>query len=168
MTIQNALTTLSLLAVGFFLGATDLLTLQTTSAQPAAETKSEEQLVSVDLSNDAVRQLQGINEQLASAMETLRIEGAYTPATEGINPYLIMTGGGNAIDDLERGNGVDPFTFAALYSGKAVPDVASELSKDEHGRLLYKNNLVRIYSIERLKQREEMYQAILEKSLLPQ
>ena len=160
-------TTCCLLAVGYVLGSTDLLQLSSSQAQPGLKVQEDDAEITIDIANDAVRQIQRIHESLQSAMETLRIEGHYNPATEGVNPYLVLTGGGDAIDDLERGTGVDPVTFAALYAGKAVREVQDELSRDESGRLMYKKNLIRIYSVDRLKQKAEKAQAVLEKRLLP-
>ena len=57
----------------------------------------------------------------------------------------------DAVADLDSGQGVDPVTFAGLYAGRAIQEVADHLSYDEEGRLLYKNKVVRMYSIERLK-----------------
>lgn len=63
----------------------------------------------------------------------------------------VLAGGINAVDDLESGRGVDPETFAALYADEATEDVKLHLGKDEDGRLTYKNKVVRIYPISRLK-----------------
>ncbi|HBN78021.1 MAG TPA: hypothetical protein DD473_19870, partial [Planctomycetaceae bacterium] len=89
------------------------------------------------------------------------------PATTGMNPYLILTGGGDAIADLEAGIGVDPITFAELYAGMALREVGDEITRDEQNRLLYKNKLIRMYSVDRMKKRYETYQAILSKRVLP-
>ncbi len=157
----------ALLSGGYVLGTLDVLQLPASWAQGPKTPELDEQVATITISNDAIKQIQGIHETLAAAMETLKLEGQYTSATEGLNPYLILTGGGNAIDDLERGFGVDPVTFAQLYAGQAVREVQDELSKDEQGRLLYKNRLIRIYSVERLQKQQEMAQAILEKRVLP-
>ena len=48
--------------------------------------------------------------------------------------------------------GVDPETFAALYAGLASPEVRQSLARDAQGRLTYKNKVIRMYPIARLKQ----------------
>ena len=55
-----------------------------------------------------------------------------------INAFLVLSGGGNALDDLESGHGVDPETFAALYAGLAIPEIGDHLAKDDQSRLTYK------------------------------
>lgn len=157
----------ALVSVGYVLGATDLLNLNSSSAQAPDILDVDDAMQQVDVSDEAAKQIQAVNEYLTSAMETLRAEGKYVPATEDMNPYLVLSGGGNAIDDLERGTGVDPLTFAGLYAGRAVREVEDELRRDEQGRLYYKNNLVRMYSVDRLQKRDESHKAILEKRVLP-
>jgi len=164
---HQSVAALALVAVGYVLGSTDLLDLNRSSAQAPDLLDVDDAMQQVDISDDTVKQLQTIHEYLSSAMESLRAEGKYVPATEDMNPYLILTGGGNAIDDLERGTGVDPLTFAGLYSGRAVREVEDELRRDEQGRLLYKNNLVRMYSVDRLQKRHDNMQAIQQKRVLP-
>jgi hypothetical protein len=61
-----------------------------------------------------------------------------------------LTGGGSAKTDLEAGRGVDPETFAALYAGKALPEIQPLLGSDEQGRVTYNNEVVRMYSKSRL------------------
>lgn len=165
--LRRTLLSCTLIGLGYILGVTGIFQPQASSAQAPKVLDTEDAEVAITISNDAVKQIKLISESLAAAMETLRLESQYTAATETLNPYLILTGGGNAIDDLERGTGVDPFTFADLYAGNAVREVADELTRDDQGRLLYKNTLVRIYSVERLKRRQEMSRAILEKRVLP-
>jgi hypothetical protein len=102
-------------------------------------------------SEESQRKIQAANDALKVAMEGLKAESLYNPATQGMNVYGVLTGGIDAIDDLESGRGVDPETFAGLYSDLALDDVQQHLSKDAEGRLTYKNKLVRIYPITRLK-----------------
>ncbi|MCH7688590.1 MAG: hypothetical protein IH899_18235 [Planctomycetes bacterium] len=85
-------------------------------------------------------------------MIALQQENVYNSATKGLNSFLVSTGGGDAVADLESGRGVDPETFAALYADLATDEVAQHLAKDEEGRLTYKGKLVRIYPIARLKE----------------
>ena len=78
-------------------------------------------------------------------------EGKYEAITEGINTFLVLTGGGNAREDLESGRGVDPETFAGLYAGKALPEIQTLLGLNEHGQITYNNEVVRLYPKSRLK-----------------
>jgi hypothetical protein len=89
---------------------------------------------------------------LADAMQALQDEKLYVPAISGINAFAISVGGVDAIADLESGQGVDPETFAGLYAGQAVQEIADRLSHDAEGRLMYKNRIVRMYNATRLKQ----------------
>jgi len=73
-------------------------------------------------------------------------------ATEGVNAFAVTTGGVDAMDDLEKGRGVDPETFAALYAGQANKEVADSLDHDDQGRLTYKNKVIRMYPVSRLKE----------------
>jgi hypothetical protein len=87
-----------------------------------------------------------------ASMLALQKSNAYVPAIEGLNSFAATTGGIDAIQDLKSGRGVDPETFAGLYAGLAVSDVASKLTRDSEGRLLYEEKLVRMYPISRIKQ----------------
>ena len=56
-----------------------------------------------------------------------------------------------ADDDRVDGRGVDPETFAGLYAGQAIAKFGKDLKTDERGRLTYKDKVVRMYSISRIK-----------------
>ena len=129
---------LGMLAVGYGLGINGALAPQTTQAQD--ETASEETLDKVKVAAAAV----GI------AMRALREDDLYIPAIEGVNSFAVTSGGLNALEDLENSRGVDPETFAGLYAGLAVDDVADNLGKDDQGRLTYKGKVIRMYPISRL------------------
>lgn len=92
---------------------------------------------------------------LQSVKNLLNQEGRYNSASKTLNMSAVMSGGVDAIADLESGRGVDPETFAALYADQASDEVRIELDFDEFGRLTYKGKVVRMYSIARLK---KMYQ----------
>ena len=111
------------------------------------------QEVAVQLTEDTTDKLKKAIDALTAAMSALQLANAYNPATKGMNSFLVSTGGGDAVSDLESGRGVDPETFAALYADLATDEVAQHLAKDEEGRLTYKGKLVRIYPIARLKER---------------
>ena len=108
---------------------------------------------SVELTDETADKLKKANDALTTAMIALQQENVYNSATKGLNSFLVSTGGGDAVADLESGRGVDPETFAALYADLATDEVAQHLAKDEEGRLTYKGKLVRIYPIARLKER---------------
>ncbi len=135
--------TLGLIAFGFVLGRVDTTsTWNLLRAQDAEKTgPSEETTKKIQLANDALK----------AATESLKNESLYTSATKSTNVFGVLSGGLNAVDDLESGRGVDPETFAALYADDATEDVKLHLGKDEDGRLTYKNKVVRIYPISRLK-----------------
>ena len=161
--IKRTAYTASLLAFGYFIGASGSLMPQSSNAQPPGALGEEGAQAEITLSNESVAQIQRIHESLSQLMETMSLAGTYTPATEGVNPYLILTGGGSAIDDLEQGTGVDPITFADLYAGKATQEIEDSLSWDQSKRLMYKNKLVRVYSVEKLKNRRIMQHKLLTK-----
>ena len=104
------------------------------------------------LPEEAANEIRAVNRALQSAAEEMERSQAYVPATDGVNALLLLSGGGNALEDLEKGTGVDPETFAALYAEMAVPEVKQNLSVDDEGRLLYKGRIVRMYSKSRLKE----------------
>lgn len=153
--------TLSLLSIGYLLGISGSLVPQNIKAQPATDGAP----AKIKLSNEAVKEIQAAHESLTQAMETLKLEGNYTTATEGVNSYLVLTGGGNAIEDLKQGTGVDPFTFAALYAGHATEEISEDLSWDESSRLMFKNKVIRIYSVEKLKARQLILDNLLAKKI---
>lgn len=104
----------------------------------------------VGIPDDAAAKIRDANRTLMEAMEFLRSNGLYESITDGPNAYLILSGGGNAREDLESGMGVDPETFAGLYSGQALPEIQALLGVDDQGRITYNNEVVRMYSKSRL------------------
>jgi len=141
-TISRGLLMVGLLAVGYVMGASGIFSPTLTQAQESTDGPSKETADKVRSANDA----------LSSAMTALQQESVYVPAILGINAFSTSVGGVNAIEDLEAGRGVDPETFAGLYAGQAVAEVADHLGKDEEGRVTYKNKVVRMYPISRLKE----------------
>lgn len=105
-------------------------------------------------SEDTVKKIVVAYDSLRAAMEGLKQEQRYVPATKSLNPYGVIVGGLDVVSDLESGRGVDPYTFAALYSGDATDEIATHLTKDEEGRLMYKNRVIRMYPISRFKKLE--------------
>ncbi len=115
-------------------------------------------------SDDATKKIVEANDKLKAAVDTLKNESRYESATKGINSYAVLVGGLNAKEDLEAGHGVDPETFAALYT--AAYDLKklnlrddslaewvelAQLDYDAEGRLTYGGKVVRIYPVSRLK-----------------
>ena len=144
-TLRRFATGLALIALGVGLGRTDLL------APPAATAQEEGEMVEESLPEEAANEVRALNRALDSARGELERQDRYVAATESTNALMILAGGGDAIADLEDGNGVDPETFAALYAGLATPEVKQHLSIDDEDRLLYKGRIVRMYSRTRLK-----------------
>ncbi|MFO1094128.1 MAG: hypothetical protein U0992_12575 [Planctomycetaceae bacterium] len=130
-----------LVAAGYVLGASGALELRSTGAQdPAAPEVAKETSDKIRAANNALR----------DAADALRSEGRYEAITQDVNSFLVLGGGGNARLDLESGTGVDPETFAALYAGGAIPEIADHLEFDPDNRLTYNGTIVRMYSKARL------------------
>ena len=130
-----------LVAAGYVLGATGALDLRLTGAQEAAEPEiPKETALKVKLAGNALR----------DAADALRTEGRYNSITQDVNSFLVLSGGGNALEDLQSGAGVDPETFASLYAGGAIDEIADQLEFDEDNRLTFNGQVVRMYSKARL------------------
>lgn len=130
---------LALLACGFTLGR--LIPVEHISAQEAEFQAPGE---------ETQKKIQAANDALKAAVEALKGEDRYRSATKSLNSYAALNGELNAIQDLEDGRGVDPETFAGLYAGDAIPEIAPHLGKDQEGRLTYKGRLIRMYPVSRL------------------
>lgn len=146
-TVVLTLTRVGLLGVGYLLGTTssgrNLAWAQ--DAAPAAPAAG-----ATDLSDDAKAKIKAASEALKSAMEALQAEGKYTTATKGMNAFLILSGGGNSVQDLSSEQGVDPETFAALHAGLVNDDMLDKITKDKQGYVLFNNRRVRIQKISAL------------------
>ena len=138
--------------LGSFLlfGAGYLLGTAETSLTPRAHAQNADDAPQIELADEARSKIHESELALQDAMDALQNEGRYEAITDGINSFLVLTGGGSALEDLESGQGVDPETFAALYAGLAVPEIGDHLAKDAQGRLTYKGKVVRMYSESRL------------------
>lgn len=154
-------------ATGYLAGSLGLFGESETKAQNPFQDDPKSRLVTLDISNETVAKIRAANDALNDAMEALKAEGKYTSATEGVNAFVVLSGGGNPKEDLENGKGVDPETFAALYAGKALDEVKDELTFDQEGRLLYKGKLVRLYPIQKLKAIGEHREKVLTGKLKP-
>ena len=132
---------LLLIAVGYVLGSSQSFQSTALLAQQKSGTPTEE-------TEDKIKR--GVK-QLIEAQSALEEESFMTSATKGVNAFAVSCGGVNAMADLEAGNGVDPETFAGLYADRAKPDVVTHLGRDDQGRITYKNKIVRMYPVSRLK-----------------
>lgn len=128
-------------AAGYLVGSADTVTV------PQVKAAQEDQRMTAD----ALLLYKQTLQELDKLGDTLIAEGRLNAATDGDNFFALSVGGIDAIRQLEEGRGVDPETFAALYAGRAIPDVSEHLTFDANGRLRYKGNIVRIYSRDRLK-----------------
>ncbi len=139
---SRGLIVLGLLVTGYLFGVSGAFLSDSVLGQDPA----------VQLSPETDEKLKKANDALTAAMTALTSDQVYNSATKGMNSFLVSTGGGDAVADLEKGRGVDPETFAALYADLATDEVAQHLAKDEEERLTYKGKLVRIYPIKKLKE----------------
>lgn len=139
---------LALVGVGYLLGASQ-------SAQQTATAQEVE-----GLTEQTVQSVKTSYQSMNNAMVALEGEKAYVPAVKGVNAFATSVGGVDAIADLEGGRGVDPETFAALYSGRALDHVAQHLSYDANNNLMYKKKIVKMYPTSRLKQLFEKRETI--------
>ena len=131
----------ALLATGYLLGVGGAFHARALTAQEA----------SPEVSDNTQEKIRASQAALQEAADALRIDGRYESVTEDLNAFLILSGGGNAVADLESGNGVDPETFAALYAGQASPEILALLDFNDDGRLTYNGQVVRMYSRSRLR-----------------
>jgi len=131
---------LAMLLVGYWAGSGTSLEFATLTAQDGDS----------GLSEDTAAKVQAAHEALETAMDALQQDEKYEGLSEGPNAYLILSGGGSAMEDLTSGLGVDPESFAALYAKQVKPEVLDALTTDDQGRLLYNEQLVRLYSRTRL------------------
>lgn len=142
----------SLVAFGYLLGSSQIL--RTAGAQPEDSAPSD----------DAIKKIAEAHDSLKKAAAQLALESRYASVTKAVNPFAILVGGINAKDDLEAGHGVDPETYAALNvaayelkKNRAKDETLADwvdpslLGYDSEGHLTYRNKVVRIYSISRLR-----------------
>lgn len=145
--LTRTVATLSLFGLGVLAGS------QMQSLQTEVKAQSDAAAAGADAppSDEVKKQVLAANTALMAAKTALAGEQRYNIATKSLNVSMILAGGVDAVADLEAGRGVDPETFAALYAGDAKDEIAAELATDEQGRLTYKNKVVRMYPVSRLK-----------------
>ena len=120
--------------------------------QPTLQAQSDDPVdIEIDLSEDTKRLVREAYRSLRTARDVLEAEQRDTSPVHALNSFTILSGGVDAIADLESNRGVDPVTFAALYAGRADDDLKPHLKYDEKGRLTYRGNLIRMYAPSRLK-----------------
>jgi hypothetical protein len=159
---------LVLLAVGYCLGASQLLSPGMLLAQGKGKSKAADAQAIQPLTDETKTKIKTAAEALKAAMEALTAEGRYDEsAIKGVNSFTVLTGGGNSLADLKAGNGVDPETFAALYAGLATDQVVVDLAKDAEGRLTYKNRVIRMYPISAIRGAYARRAEITGEELLP-
>ena len=141
---RHSLSLLTLLALGYVAGQSGFLAPRGLSAQNAAAPQGP--------SEDSVEKITNGFDAMKTAAASLKREGRYTPATSGMNMFAVSVGGLDVKGDLEKGRGVDPETFAALYAGLATVEIQEHIAKDSQGRVTYKGKVVQMYPIRRLTQ----------------
>ena len=157
----TAIAGLVLLAIGYFLGslngntawafADDEKSAKTATKKDAKKDEGPKNPILAGLTEETQNKLKNAATALKAAQEALKYERKFTSATQGLNVTSILLGGIDSKRDLELGQGVDPETFCALYANMADDSVAKDLSHDEEGRLKYKDRVVRMYSIDKLR-----------------
>lgn len=146
--LRKLATVALLLGTGYACGAAHMF-VQAAGAQPDE-----------GISDSAADKVREANSAIQSAMQTLEAEGAYTGVTLSPTAFLVLSGGGDAMADLESGNGVDPETFAALYAAMRIegedgiidPLIKEALAFDAEERVTYNGEVVKLYSGQKLQQ----------------
>lgn len=149
---MQAILATSLVAFGYLLGSTQIF--HAAFAQSEDSTPSE----------DAVKKIGEAHEALKRAVEQLQRESRYSAVTKSVNSFAVMAGGIDVKEELEGGHGVDPETWASLYvatyelKANRVKDESladwvdtNLLGFDNDGHLTYRNKVVRIYSVSKLR-----------------
>jgi len=135
---QSALAYMGVLSLGYIAGATGLSTSGTASAQDEAATGKPSIKLGAAIT------------ALSEAADSLKADGHYDAITQGVNSFLVLSGGGNARADLESGGGVDPETYGALYAGLVIPELADQITKDDSGKLVFNGQVIQMYSRSKL------------------
>lgn len=142
---------LGLVGFGYVLGASGVTGSVSLWAQADAQDPAAATAQPGAASEDAQKKITTAFDAVKAAREALEAESLYAPATKSMNVFGVLSGGLNALEDLETGRGVDPETFAALYADLGTEEVKTKLTKDDKGRLVYNGKLVQMYPISRLR-----------------
>jgi hypothetical protein len=142
-----------LLLLGYLLGSSHVFAPSALWAQGGAKAKPKAgEAQDTGLSDDTRTKIKAASDALKAAMEALEAEQRYKEsAIKGVNAFAVLSGGGSSLDDLKNNGGVDPETFAALYAGLASDRVVPDLGRDAEGKLTYKNRVVRMFPISRIR-----------------
>ena len=103
-------------------------------------------------SAETIEKIQQAQDALDVAQQALEDEDLYVPAIMNTNAFAVMVGGLDAVQDLERGQGVDPETFVGLYAGLATEEISPKLNFDDDGRLTYNASPILLYPKSKLRQ----------------
>lgn len=156
-----------LIGVGYLLGASGFAgTVRAWAQDEKAEAPAAVQPGAV--SEEAQKKITAAFESLKAAREALEADSRYVSATTTTNVFGILSGGLNAVEDLESGRGVDPETFAALYADLGTDAVKTKLTKDDKGRLVYGGKLIQMYPISRLRKTFDARGALSGEKLTPE
>jgi len=153
----------ALLTIGYVLGSSHVLSPAPLLAQAGAGGAA----AGVDLQDETKTKIRTAADALKAASDALVDEGKYVPATKGVNSFAVLSGGVNAMQDLQSSAVVDPETFAGLYADLATDSIAIDLGRDAEGRLTYKNKVIRIYPLSRLRALYAVRADITGEELLP-
>lgn len=162
----SVLSGLFLLAAGYILGASQILSPVALFAQADKEAKAPA-ANQPNITDETRAKIKAAADALKAAMEALAEEQQYNSATKGMNAFAILSGGNNSLKDLKSGAVVDPETFAALYAGLAADSVVADLGRDPDGRLTYKGSVIRMYPIVNLKKVYANRAAITAEDIVP-
>ncbi|QDU82068.1 hypothetical protein Pla110_38230 [Polystyrenella longa] len=144
--------TLALIGVGYGMGLAHQNLISEVRAQGPSRTEG--------VSTESLTRIRNSYATLADVQKDLVASGRQEVGLSVVNVLAIGAGGTRTLEDLERGTGVDPFTFGALYAGLADPSIRSEVSFDEDNRLMYRGKALRLYSPERMKKLFKDFEAI--------
>lgn len=153
----------ALLTIGYVLGSSQFLSPAPLLAQAGGAGASS----GVELQEETKTKIRAAADALKAASDALVDEGKYVPATKGVNAFAVLSGGVNAMQDLQNSAVVDPETFAGLYADLATDSIAVDLGKDAEGRLTYKNKVIRMYPLSRLRGLYAIRADITGEELLP-
>ncbi|QDT53145.1 hypothetical protein Pan44_11600 [Caulifigura coniformis] len=134
---RSALAYTGVLTLGYLAGASGVSPFRPAAAQDKALSKPNAKLSAAIIA-------------LSEAADSQKTDGNYEAITQGVNSFLVLSGGGNARADLESGSGVDPETYGALYAGQAIPELADQITKDDNGRLTFNGQVIQMYSKSKL------------------
>ena len=154
-----AMAGLGLLGIGYILGSLsgpNSIFAADEKAAPRAGAKKDEGPTNPaieGLTDETKIKLKNLASAIRAANDALRLERkeGFVPVTKGINVTSLLVGGLNSRLDLESGRGVDPETFAALYAGMANDDILPNLQRNPEGLLEYRQKVIRMYSIDKLR-----------------